>query len=119
MNRLIKIGDGYVPLSDYMAELREMINDDPEVVKAQLMKTNRINVYYKGSIKAILYYAGSTINMMAWWNEVGDNMPRDKRNYYATIYNHTELVAYTTLRNIRHYAQELEQAKERANEQAN
>lgn len=114
MNKLIKVGDGYVPLADYMAELRETINDDTEVIKTFLIVNNdTVTLHYKDDIHASISYSGDRVRMYLWWYRQGDSMPIDKRGLYLADNINAWYDAQTILNYIRHYARALAVAKEK------
>lgn len=116
MNKSIKVGDDYVPLADYMAELRETINDDTEVIKTFLIVNKDIvTLHYKDDIHASIYYDGNKVRMYIWWYMQGESEPIDKRGLYLADNINAWYDAQTILNYIRHYARSLAVAKEKLN----
>lgn len=113
MNKLIATGDDYVPLADYMTELREAINLDTVVEKTWHTREDLISIRYPKGIHGMVSYSEGHIKLLIWWNTASEPKPMDEQRFDMPAEDSIDHVALTLLAFIRDYAQELTIAKEK------
>lgn len=112
---MIKIGDGYVHLSDYMEELREAINLDTVIEKTWHIREDWISIRYPKGIHGMVSYSDGHIKLLIWWNTASEPKPVDEQRFDMPAEDNIDHVALTLLAFIRDYAHALAVAKEKLN----